>query len=202
MSSAMVQSCTQGFVISTDSIAMKEPVGDGGKKLGRVKAVTRKLFQLSEDAIAAGVGEWTTYMPLLNAAARSRLPTAKMVSELMDQCGKKAADSRILVLYRIDGKVLLDISELGHVRHEQPGAVAYPSEGINGLVARVYESPEGLAIRKTGILGIAALIAACNAMAASLSPELSPPFDTVLFLNEGMVVVSGGITKLPVTEYW
>jgi hypothetical protein len=202
MSSAVVESCTQGFVISTDSIANKEPVGDGGKKLGRVKAVTRKLFQLSDDVIAAGVGEWTSYMPVLNAAARTRLPTARMVAELMDQCAKKAADSRVFVLYRIDGKARLDTSELGHVRRDLAGVAAYPSVALNSLYRHVYDSPEGLAIRKTGILGIAGLIAAFNALAATLSAELSAPFDTVLFLHEGMVVVTGGVTRLPVTEYW
>jgi hypothetical protein len=202
MSSVVVQSCTQGFVISTDSIANKEPIGEGNKKLGRIKGTTRKLFQLSDDVIAAGVGEWTSYMPVLNAAARSRLPTAKLVSELLDGSVKKATDSRIFVLYRIDGRVFLDAAELGHVRREQGGAAAYPSAALNGLFQRVYESPEGLAIRKTGILGIASVIGAFNAMAASLSAELSPPFDTVMFLNEGLVIVTGGITKLPITEYW
>lgn len=202
MSSAVVESCTQGFVISTDSAATKDPVGDTGKKLGKISGTTRKLFQLSEDVLVAAVGEWTSYLPILNAAARSQLPTAELVSHLLDQCEKKAADSRVFVLYRVDGKARLDTSELGHVQRERNGAVAYPSPTLNGLFRSVYESPQGLAIRKTGMIGITSLIGAFNAMAASLSPSVSPPFDTVLFLNEGLVVVTGGVTRLPVTEYW
>lgn len=202
MSSVVAQGCTQGFVISTDSAAMKEPVGEGDRKLGRIGSATRKLFQVSDDVLVGAVGQWTSYLPLLNAAARSPRPAADLVPALLGQCEEKACDARLFVLYRIDGKALLDTAELGQIRRERSGAVAYPNQTINGLFRSMYESPEGLAIRKTGLLGITGLVLAFNAMAASLSPEISPPFDTVLFLDEGQVVVSGGITRLPVTEYW
>jgi hypothetical protein len=202
MSSAVVVSCSQGFVVSTDSIAFKLPVAGDGPKLGRVKGSTRKLFQLSDDVLVAGVGEWNQYFPVFNEVARKKLATDKLVPELLDLCAKKTADSRVFVLYRRDSKVYLDISELGHVRKEQPGAHAYPDPLLNNLFSRVYESPEGLAIRKTGMIGIAALVAGFNAMAASLSPEMSPPFDTVCFLPDGLFVLSGGVTKLPVSALW
>jgi hypothetical protein len=141
-------------------------------------------------------------LPVLNTAARRRLPADKLVPELLDLSVKKAADSRVFVLYRAGKKVLLDVSELGHIRREQPGAVSYPDDLLNGLFSRVYESPEGLAVRKSGMLGVAALVGACNALAASLSPELAPPFDTVCFLHEGLFVLTGGVTKLPVSEFW
>jgi hypothetical protein len=202
MSSCVVVSCTQGFVISTDSIAFKQPVPPPGPKYGKVKGHTRKLFQLSADVLAAAVGEWTSYLPVLNAAARLRLPPEKLVAELLEQSMRKAADSRIFVVYRKEGKVLLDASELGHVRQDLPGAHAYPDPLLDALFDRVYESPEGQAIRKAGMLGIAALVEAFNAMAVSLSPELCPPFDTVCFLGEGQFVLSGGVTPLPVAEFW
>jgi hypothetical protein len=131
-----------------------------------------------------------------------RLPPDKLAAEVLNLCAKKAADSRVFVLYRHDGKVLLDTSELGHARREQPGAHAYPDPLLNALFARVYESPEGQAIRKAGMLGIAALVGGFNALAASLSAELSPPFDTICFLPEGLFVITGGATRLPVTEFW
>ena len=40
MSSFVAVSCDQGFVVSADSIAFKQPVGE--KKYGRVRAFTRK----------------------------------------------------------------------------------------------------------------------------------------------------------------
>ena len=199
MSSAVVVQCTQGFVISTDTVAFKTPVAD--KRFAKIRASTHKLFQISDDVIAAGVGEFTSYLNVFNAAARLKLPTEKLVPELLDLAVKKAADSRVFVLYRTDGKAKFDISELGHVRREEPGAHSYPDDLLNGLFDRVYESPEGLAVRKSGILGIAALVNGINALAASLSPDMLPPFDTVCFLHEGMFVLSGGLAKLPVTEF-
>jgi hypothetical protein len=98
--------------------------------------------------------------------------------------------------------VTLDISELGHVRRDQTGAVTFPNPILNGLFMKAYESPEGVAIRSTGMLGVAALVTALNAMAASLSSELSAPFDTVAFLQDGLFAVSGGATRLPVTDFW
>jgi hypothetical protein len=202
MSSAVVVSCSQGFVISTDSVAFKQPVSGEGPKLGRIKGTTRKLFQLTDHVLATGVGEWNSYFPIFNAAARLRLPADKLVSQLLDMCAKKATDSRVFVVYRQAGKVFLDTSELGHVRREQPGAHAYPDPLLNDLFNRVYESPEGLAIRKSGMLGIAALVGGLNALAASLSPEIAPPFDTACFLTEGLVVLTGGVTRLPVADFW
>jgi hypothetical protein len=200
MSSVVVVSCTQGFVISADTIAFKQPAGE--RKFGRVRGCTHKVFQLGDDVLAAAVGEWTSYLPVLNTAARRQLAAEKLVPELLDLCAKKAADSRVFILYRVGQKVFLDTSELGHARREQAGAVSYPDPLLNGLFNRVYESPEGEAVRKAGMLGVAALVGAFNALAASLSPEMAPPFDTVCFLSEGMFVVTGGVTRLPVAEFW
>src|SRR5262249_38057801 len=141
MSSVVAVSCDQGFVISTDTVAFKQPVGE--KKYGRVRGSTRKLFQLSDDVLAAAVGEWANYLPVLNAAARGGRPAEQLVPDLLEQCANKAADSRVFVLYRVGKRVRLDTSELGHARREQPGAVSYPDPLLNGLFDRVYESPEG-----------------------------------------------------------
>ena len=202
MSSCVIMRGTQGFLISTDCITFKQPVGNQGQKFGRVKGLTRKLFQVTDDVVAAAVGDFTNYLPVLNAAARAGLPTQKLVPELLDQCLKKAADSRIFVVYRADGRVFLDTSELGSVQHDQPGVVVYPDPLITGLFLRISESPEGKAISTSGMLGIAALVGGFNAMAASLSAEMSPPFDTICFLTDGTFVVTGGLTKLPVEEFW
>ena len=199
MSSVVVVQCTQGFVVSTDTVAFKTPVAD--KRFAKVRASTHKLFQISDDVIAAGVGEFTSYLKVFNAAAKLKLPTEKLVPELLDLATKKAADSRIFVLYRLDGKAKLDVCEFAHIRRDEPGAHSYPDDLLNGLFDRIYESPEGLAVRKAGILGIAALVNGINSLAASLSPEMSPPFDTICFLHEGMFVLSGGLAKLPLTEF-
>jgi hypothetical protein len=200
MSSVVVTSCDQGFIVSTDTVAFKQPAGE--KKYGRVRGSTHKLFQLSDDVLAAGVGEWTSYLPVLNAAAKSGRAADKLVPDLLDQCAKKAADSRVFVLYRAGGRVRLDASELGHARRELPGAVSFPDPLLDGLFGRVFESPEGLAVRKAGMIGICALVEGFNALAASLSSELSPPFDTVCFLPEGLFIIRGGVTRLPVSDMW
>src|SRR5262249_43836194 len=202
MSSCVIVRCTQGFVVSTDSIVFKKPQADEVLQYGQVRGITRKLFQISDDVLVACVGDWSSYMPVLNSVARLKLPVARLVDELLDQSMKKAADSRVFILSRNDGKVVLDVSELGHVRRDQTGAIAYPNPLLNGLFVKAYETPEGLAIRSAGLLGVAALVAALNAMAASLSSELSAPFDTVAFLNDGLFTVTGGATRLPVTDFW
>jgi hypothetical protein len=202
MSSCVVVSCTQGFVISTDSIVFKKPEADPALQFGQVRGITRKLFEISDDVLAAGVGDWSSYMPVFNSVARLKLPTKKLVDEILDLSTKKATDSRIFVLSRIEGKVILDVSELGHVRRDQTGAVTFPNPVLNGLFLKAYESPEGMAIRSAGMLGVTALVAALNAMAASLSSEISAPFDTVAFLKDGMFAVTGGATRLPVTDFW
>src|SRR5262249_22959757 len=101
MSSVVVTSCDQGFIVSTDTVAFKQPVGE--KKYGRVRGSTHELFQLSDDVLAAGVGEWTSYLPVLNAAARRGKAADELVPDLLDQCAKKAADSRVFVLSRAGG---------------------------------------------------------------------------------------------------
>jgi hypothetical protein len=202
MSSCVVVSCTQGFVISTDTIAFKVVKDERGKTVGNLKAATRKLFQLSDDLVVAGVGEWTSYFPIFNAVAGKPLPTLKMVAELRQLCSEKAADSRVFILYRTEGEVFLDVSELGHLRLKEPGSVAYPVDILNALWSTVYESPQVQQIRKTGMLGIAAVVNAYNAFASALTSELSPPFDTVCFLNSGLFAVTGGVTRLPVTDFW
>jgi hypothetical protein len=110
MSSCVVVNCTQGFVISTDSIVFKKPVADAAQQFGPVRGMTRKLFQISDDVLGAGVGDWSSYMPIFNSVARLKLPTKKLVDEILDLSTRKATDSRIFVLSRIDGKVTLYIS--------------------------------------------------------------------------------------------
>lgn len=200
MSSFVAVRCDQGFILSADSVAFKHPIGE--KKFGRVKAFTRKLFQLSDDVLAGAVGDWSSYLPVLNTAARRGLPGDKLGPELLDLCVKKAADSRVFIFYRKAMKVFLDVSELGHIRLGQGGATSYPDSLLNGLFSRVLDSPEGEAVRKTGMLGTAALVGGFNAMATALSPEIAPPFDTVCFLQEGMLALTGGVTRLPVTDFW
>lgn len=202
MSSAVVVGVTQGFVVSTDTIAFKQPLSQPGARYGRVQGTTHKMFQISDDVLVAAVGDFTNYLAALNAAAKLKLPTEKLVPELLDLCVKKAANSRVFVVYRLGGKVLLDTVELGHIRREQPGAHSFPDPLLNDLFMRVYESPEALTVRKSGMLGTAAIVNGFNAMAATLSPELSPPFDTVLFLTDGLFVLSGNLNRLPVADFW
>lgn len=201
MSSVVIAHCDQGFVISTDTVAFKQPIG-GPEKYGRIRGSTHKLFQLSDNVLAAGVGEWTSYFPILNAAARAGLPTEKLVTDLLEQCSRKATDARVYILYRAGQRAKCDTSDFGHARRDQLSVVMYPDPLLNGLFGRVFESPEGLAVRKSGILGIGALIDGFNAMATSLCTELSPPFDTVCFLHEGMFAIRGGVTRLPITDIW
>src|SRR5262245_13966770 len=115
MSSCVAVNCTQGFVLSTDSIAFQQPQADAAEQFGRIRGTTRKLFQITDDVIAGAVGDFTSYLPVLNRAARMRVPTPKLVADLLDLCTTKAADSRVFVLSRVEGQVTLDACELGHV---------------------------------------------------------------------------------------
>lgn len=107
----------QGFVISTDSIVFKYASDNAGALIGKVKGITRKLFQIHDDILVATLGNWNSYFPL------------------------------------------------------------------------------------SGMLGIAALVSAYNAFALSLCNEISGPFDTVLFMRDGIFNFSGGVTRLPVGEF-
>ena len=73
----------------------------------------------------------------------------------------------------------------------------YPERLLNSLFLTLYESPDAKQIRASGMLGMAALVHAYNAFALSLCSDISAPFDTILFLQDGLFVFSGGVTRLP-----
>lgn len=202
MSSCVVVQCSQGFVISTDSVAFKTPIASESEKYGPVRVSARKLFRLHPDIVVAGVGEFTSYTRVFNDVAKLKMPPADLVDRVLDQCAKEAADSRVFVLHRDSGKVTLHLCELGHIRRNHEGTAAYPDPAINGLFSVMFESPHGIAIRSAGMLGVAGLVTAFNAMALKLSPDLAEPFDTLCFLNQGEFQLSGGITALPFAEIW
>jgi hypothetical protein len=79
--------------------------------------------------------------------------------------------------------------------------VSYPDALINKLFMEMYESETGNAIRRSGLLGIAALVDGYNSLAATMCSDISSPFDTVLFLEDGVFPFAGGVTKLPVATF-
>jgi DUF917 family protein len=82
------------------------------------------------------------------------------------------------------------------------GAVAYPDDLLNNMFNNIYESNEGKYIRNTGVIGIVTLVNSINNMCATLSQDIAAPFDTICFFNEGVLVIDGVVTKLPVTNFW
>ena len=200
MSSIVALNCEEGIIVATDTIAFKQPISD--QKYSRIQTTTHKLFQLSENVIAGAVGDFTSYLPFLNRAARRRLPADKLAAELMNDCIGKLNDSRLVVAYRTAGKLVIDVCEFGHLRPNLTTYAAYPNPLLTDLFNRIYTSPEAESIRKTGLLGTVGLVSGFNAMAATLSPEMSSPFDTVCLLKEGIFVVSGTLTKLPTADFW
>lgn len=202
MSSCVVVQCSQGFVISTDSVAFKTPIASSDEKYGPVRVSTRKLFRLHPDIVVAGVGEFNSYTKVFNEVAATSKPANELVEKLLEMSVRDASDSRVFVLHRNNGKVSLHISELGHIRRDHEGTVSFPDPAINGLFSVMFESPYGKAIRQTGMLGVAGLVSAFNAMAVKLSPDLAEPFDTLCFLSKGEFQLSGGITPLPFADIW
>jgi hypothetical protein len=200
MSSCVIAGGPEGFVVSTDRIVVKTFVDDEGKELGKFKGSTRKLFQLDKNVIVAGVGNWDAYFPIFNTVARLGLTADKSVAELRRRC-QEAVDARVYILYRRDGDVHLDVIDLGHLRIDQPGAVIYPDESLNRMFVTLYESPEAMRMRQSGMMGIAAIINAFNAFALGLCPRIEGPFDTICFLKDGMFEFSGSATKLPVGNF-
>jgi hypothetical protein len=198
MSSVVIVKGGQGFVVSSDSIVYKYPTAPSGERLGKVKGVTRKLFQIHDDIVVAAVGNWNSYFPMFNAVAS--MGSSKLLDELRTRAAQ-STDARIYILSRQKNDVALDIVENGEAKLNCSGAIMYPEQSLNSLFLTLYESPDAKAIRASGMVGIAALVHAYNAFALSLCSDISAPFDTILFLRDGLFAFKGGVTRLPVGAF-
>ena len=200
MSSVVAVSGSQGFIISSDSIVFKFLTDANGQVVGKIKGITRKLFQIQDDIITVGLGNWNTYFPIFNTVASMNVSKNVMLDEIRTR-GMKITDTRICIFSRHDGNVTLDIVENGQVRLAQTGAIMYPEQALNSMFLAMYESPDAMKIRMTGMLGMATLVHAYNLFASSLCSDISAPFDTILFLQNGVFSFSGGTTRLPIGEF-
>jgi hypothetical protein len=200
MSSIVAVQGLQGFVISTDSIVFKYTTDPSGKVDGKIKGSTRKLFQLHEDILAVGLGNWNSYFPVFNRVAAMKLSKDKLVEEVRNQ-SVNHTDAHIYVFHREPQGVIMDVVENQMIKTAASGAVRYPESLLNSLFLTMYESEHALKIRMSGMLGIAALVNAYNAFASSLCSDISAPFDTILFTRDGIFNFSGGVTKLPVGDF-
>ncbi len=200
MSSIVAVQGQQGFVISTDSIVFKYTTDPTGKIDGKIKGITRKLFQLNEDILAVGLGNWNSYFPIFNRVAAMKLPREQLLDEVRNQSVKNT-DAHVYIFHREDNGVVMDVVENQSIRLATSGAVRYPESLLNSLFLTMYESEHAMKIRMSGMLGIAALVNAYNAFAVSLCSDISAPFDTILFTHDGVFNFSGGVTKLPVGDF-
>jgi len=200
MSSIVAVQGQQGFVISTDSIVFKYTTDTTGKVDGKIKGTTRKLFQINEDILAVGLGNWNSYFPVFNRVAAMKLPKEKLLEEIRSQMVSKT-DAHVYIFHREPQGVIMDVVENQSVRLAASGAVRYPESLLNSLFLTMYESEHALKIRTSGMLGIAALVNAYNAFALSLCSDISSPFDTILFTKDGIFNFTGGVTKLPVGDF-
>ncbi|MEO8457295.1 MAG: hypothetical protein ABI559_05730 [Chloroflexota bacterium] len=201
MSSCVIVGGPGGFVVSTDSIVYKYASDDQGKVIGKVKGSTRKLFQVDPDILVAGTGNWNSYFPIFNAAAAMQSPRDEKVARLLEDSASQAKDSCVYVVHRAHGKLRLDAVRETVVSSNQPGVVSYPDPVINQLFTALYESEPAKAIRRSGLLGIAALVNGFNSLAATMCSDIAAPFDTVLFLEDGIFPFTGGVTQLPVATF-
>jgi hypothetical protein len=201
MSSCVIAGGSGGFVVSTDSIVYKYASDSTGKVLGKVKGSTRKLFQVDPDILVCATGNWNSYFPVFNEVAAMTSPRDEKVAALVDQAKSKAADSCVYILHRTSSKLQVDIVRETKVSLDQTGVVSYPDAVINQMFAALYESEAAMAIRRSGLLGIAALVNGYNALAATMCSDVAAPFDTVLFLESGIFPFSGGVTQLPVATF-
>jgi hypothetical protein len=197
MSSIVALQGFQGFVISTDSIVFNNFFDASGVQTGKVKGITRKLFQIHEDILVAGLGNWSSYFPIFNEVAAMQVSKEKLLDEVRRRSAEPK-DTRIYVFHRESNNVVLDIVENQQIRLNVSGAVMYPEPFLNTMFLAMYESEPAVKIRNSGLLGIASLVHAYNAFALSLCSDIAGPFDTILFKHDGIFNFSGGVTKLPV----
>lgn len=201
MSSCVIVGGTGGYVVSTDSIVYKFASDEKGSVIGKVKGSTRKLFQIDADILVAGTGNWNTYFPIFNAVAAMEASREEKVKRLIEDAALQAKDSRVYVVHRTPSRLQFDSVTQTKVALNQTGVVSYPDHVLNQMFGALYESEAAKAIRRSGLLGIAALVNGYNALAATMCSDISTPFDTVLFLDEGIFPFSGGVTKLPVATF-
>jgi hypothetical protein len=201
MSSIVAARGTQGFVISSDSIVFKYATDSSGAVIGKAKGTTRKLFQVHDDVLAVGLGNWNSYFPMFNKVAGMHLSKKESLDELRNRA-TKFTDARVYVFSRQEHDVTLDIIESSQVKLNVSGAVMYPESLLNSLFVVMYESEYAMKIRASGMLGIAALVNAYNAFALSLCNDISAPFDTIIFMRDGIFNFSGGVTRLPTGEFF
>jgi hypothetical protein len=200
MSSIVAVQGKEGFVISTDSIVFKFTVDKSGKVDGKVKGTTRKLFQIHDDILAVGLGNWNSYFPVFNKVAGMKLPKDKLVEELHNRC-VTSTDAHMYIFHRESNGVILDIVENQQIKPAYSGAVMYPEPMLNSIFLTMYDCEQAQKIRSSGMLGIAALVNAYNAFALSLCSDIAAPFDTILFTRDGIFNFSGGVTRLPVGDF-
>ncbi len=200
MSSIVSVKGSQGYVISSDSIVFKYLTDATGNVTGKIKGVTRKLFQIHDDIVVVGLGNWNSYFPMFNKVARMSSSKDILLDELRSR-GTELTDTHIYIFSRSENSVTCDIVENKQVRTNQSGAIMYPEPALNSMFLTLYESTDALKVRTTGMLGMAALVHAYNLFAAALCNDISAPFDTILFTNEGIFNFNGGATRLPVGDF-
>lgn len=201
MSSIVSIKGPQGYVISSDSIVFKYLTDATGNITGKVKGSTRKMFQIHDNIVVVGLGNWNSFFPMFNKVARMSASKDIVVNELRSRSAE-LTDTRIYIFSNSENNVTCDIVENKQIRLNQSGAVMYPEPLLNSMFLTLYESPDALRVRATGMLGMAALVQAYNLFAASLCHDISAPFDTILFTNEGVFNFNGGTTRLPVADFW
>jgi hypothetical protein len=200
MSSIVAVHGYQGFVISTDSIVFKHILDASGAQTGKVKGITRKLFQIHDDILVAGLGNWGAYFPIFNHVAGMQASKEKILDEVRKHSAEPK-DTRVYIFHRESNDVVLDIVENQEIKLNVSGAVMYPEPLLNSLFLAMYENEAAVKIRSSGLLGMAALVHAYNAFALSLCSDIAAPFDTILFKHDGIFNFSGGVTRLPVGDF-
>lgn len=201
MSSIVALQGQEGFVISTDSIVFKTAADKSGKVEWKVKGTTRKFFQVHDDVLAVGLGNWNSYFPIFNKVAAMKLPKDKLLEEIRNRCVPASSDAHMYIFHREPNGVILDVVENHEVKLAYSGAVMYPEPLLNSIFLTMYENEYAVKIRSSGMLGIAALVNAYNAFALSLCSDIAAPFDTILFTRDGIFNFSGGVTRLPVGDF-
>jgi len=200
MSSIVAVHGFQGFVISTDSIVFENLFDASGAQTGKVKGITRKLFQIHDDVLVVGLGNWGVYFPIFNKVAGMQATKEKTLEEVR-RLSAVPKDTRVYVFHREGSDVVLDVVENQQIKLNMSGAVMYPEPMLNTMFLAMYESEPAVRIRGSGLLGMASLVHAYNAFALSLCSDIASPFDTILFRPDGIFNFSGGVTRLPVGDF-
>jgi hypothetical protein len=183
------------FIISTDSVAFP-----GSGEHYDMKASTHKLFRIGGNLLVACTGNFPEYVRFLSDIADIANGDSYRAYHEILKTYRALSDASIFAFIRSDGHVKMTSMEGERFIEDRAGVISLPSSYLSEMFTTLYESEGAKAIRGRGALAIATMVGAFGRFSAELCPDLSAPFDTVIFGPKGTFTLTGGIQPLPIDQ--